>query len=665
MHHKLFKRYRIIVYLVSFIFLWGICLYSCTQPAIVWLDELDLSNIDQSAGIARANQSMWRTPLIIASDTFPRGVGTHASGFIRIELDGKTKFFEALVGIDRSAPEKELKQASVEFVITGDGGILWRSGIMHANDKAKKINIPLKGIKSLILRTDHAGDGIVGDRVDWVNAKFLVAGLPPVTVKRTREPEYIQTPGEAAEPLINAPYIYGARPDHPILFTIPVSGKRPVKIVIKNLPAGLTLDPEAGFITGKIKHAGSYVMDVIATNTFGSDTRQLTFQIGETIALTPPMGWNSWNIFGANIDDRKIRDMVDAMVSLGLVNYGYSYINIDDGWQGERGGKYNAVMPNEKFPDMKGLVDYAHSKGLKTGIYSSPWVQTFAGYTGGSADSPDGKIIDPSRRIGQYSFAGNDVKQWAEWGFDYLKYDWVVNDIKSTSEMTAQLRNSGRDIIFSISNAAPFNLSEDWAKLTNAWRTTGDISDSWCSMTAIGFMQDKWQPYAAPGAWNDPDMLVVGKVGWGEEARLSRLSPDEQYIQLSLWSILAAPLLIGCDLRLMDDFTLNLLNNREVIAVNQDVAGIQGKRILQDEERMIEIWSKPLKDGSQAVGLFNLGEQEQVISVQWEQLHTKGMKKVRNLWKQEDIGVFETAFSTAVPSHGVMFVKIESLNREK
>ncbi|NDW08551.1 NPCBM/NEW2 domain-containing protein [Dysgonomonas sp. 520] len=639
-------------------FLLLLFLFSCASPRTVWLDELDMTNADQAAGITRVNQSMWRTPLVIAGDTLKRGIGTHAFGVIRVELDGKAKSFKAQVGIDDSAPEHELKQASVEFVVLGDNNILWRSGIMRAGDKAKNIDVSLKNIKSLVLRTDHAGDGIAGDRADWVNAKLEYTGKPPYTIKRPQEAIYIQTPPASRKPLLNAPYRYGTHPGCPIIFTIPVSGERPLKVEAKNLPAGLSLDTNTGIVTGKIKEKGTYTFDITATNTYGSDTHRFTFEVGEKLALTPPMGWNSWNVFGADIDDAKIRAMADAMVDLRLTDYGYAYINIDDGWQGKRGGKYHAIMPNEKFPDMKALVDYIHSKGLKVGIYSSPWVQTFAGFVGGSADTPEGEIINSSRRVGEYSFAENDVKQWAEWGIDYLKYDWVTNDIKNTEEMTDQLRKSGRNIVYTISNAAPFDLAKDWNRLTNAWRTTGDITDSWCSMTTIGFLQNKWQPYASPGSWNDPDMLVVGKVGWGDGIRQTNLSPDEQYVHISLWSILAAPLLMGCDLSKMDNFTLNLLKNREVIAVNQDILGIQGERVYKDDDKMIEVWSKPLSDGSQAVGLFNLGEKEQNISVLWEQLKITGNRKVRNLWKQEDIGNFDIGFSATVPSHGVTFVKI-------
>lgn len=626
----------------------------------VWLDELELSNADQAAGKALANQSMWKTPLKIAGESFSRGIGTHAFGIMRIKLDGKTELFKALVGVDDSAPEHELKQASVEFVIVGDGNILWRSGVMHAGDKAREVSVSVKGVESLILKTEHAGDGITGDRADWVDAKFDVSGERPVMVKREKEPEYILTPKEPVKPQINSPFVFGARPGNPILFRIPVSGEKPLTIKVKNMPKGLSLDKNSGIVTGNIRDKGTYVLDVTATNKFGSDTKQLTIEIGEKLALTPPMGWNSWNVFGADIDDKKIRDMADAMVESGLADYGYGFINIDDGWQGKRGGKYNAVMPNEKFPDMKGLVDYVHSKGLKIGIYSSPWVQTFAGYIGGSADTKDGEVINSSRRYGEYSFAENDVKQWAEWGFDYLKYDWVTNDIEHTSEMTNLLRNSGRDVVYSISNAAPFALAESWAELTNAWRTTGDIHDSWCSLATIGFLQNRWHPYARPGSWNDPDMLIIGKVGWGDGIRTTGLSPNEQYTHISLWSILAAPLMVGCELTLLDEFTLSLLKNREVLAVNQDIAGIQGHRVTRDEERDTEVWAKPLNDGSVAVGLFNLGEKEQSVSIDFSALNINATQSVYNVWKQENIGEFENGFSAVIPVHGVVFIKLSS-----
>lgn len=653
-------NYRILFLIIIVIFLWN-SNYSYAQR-IVWLDELDVSKIDQSAGEARSNRSMWNTPLVIAGEKYERGVGTHAESYFRIKLDGKTTLFTASVGIDDSAPENELNQASSEFFIIGDGKILWRSGIIRGREKAKKVELSTKGVKSLLLRVDYCGDGIVGDRANWVDAWFEVRGKAPVAVEKEREENYELTPLEPKSPRINAPYVYGAREGKPFLFTVPVSGEKPMKIMADKLPKGLVMDVKTGIISGVAREKGDYAVKIVAENEWGRDVKILTLKIGDKLALTPPMGFSTWNVYGPDIDDTKIRRIADAVVELGLIDYGYAYINIDDGWQGERGGKYNAIMPNEKFPNMKELVDYVHSKGLKIGIYSSPWVETFAGYIGGSADTRDGKIVNSSKRYGEFSFVKNDVRQWEEWGFDYLKYDWVTNDIAHTAEMAYLLENSSRDIVYSISNAAPFVLAEDWSRLTNLWRTTGDIQDTWTSMTTIGFLQDKWSPYVKPGSWSDPDMLVVGRLGWGKELRETRLTPNEQYLHISLWSILAAPLIVGCDISQMDSFTRNLLCNNEVLAVDQDMNGIPGKRIMVDKNEQVEIWARPLSDGSIAVALFNLSEEEKEISIDNKILNIGDEYWVRNLWRQKDEGKFAEKYSSIVPSHGVTFIKITELN---
>ena len=633
------------------------------QTKRVWLDELDLSKAEQAAGGAVARKSMWNTPLSIAGQTFERGVGNHASGIIRVNLNGGSQRFHALVGLDDSPPEHERIKATAEFIIYADDKEIWRSGVMRAGEKARKVEVDLKKVKELKLCTDHAGDGIVGDRTDWADAWFEVSGVKPVTTSRKAEAEYILTPAVTSKPEINPPYIFGARPGNPVLITIPVSGKRPLKITAANLPSGLTLDTETGRIYGAASKAGKYEVEISAQNQFDKDIKTITISIGETLALTPPMGWSSWNAFGSNITQEKIKNAAVAMAHSGLTQYGYTYINIDDGWQGKRGGKYNAIMPNEKFPDMKALVDSIHNLGLKAGIYSSPWVWTYAGFTGGSADMKDGKILKEEKRLGEYHFDSVDVKQFAEWGFDYLKYDWNPNDVEHTQIMTEALRSSGRDIVYSISNAAPQELAGEWARLTNLWRTTFDIHDSWYSLISIGFTQDSWQPYAGPGHWNDPDMLIVGNLGWNATPRKTHLTPNEQYLHISLWSLLAAPMIVGCDLTALDAFTFNLLANREVIAVDQDIAGIQGHRVSADTKKNIEIWARPLADGSLAVGLFNLAETEQEISVKWSDLNINGNQMVRDLWRQADMGVFESGFSGKVPFHGCVFIKISKAKR--
>ena len=334
--------------------------------------------------------------------------------------------------------------------------------------------------------------------------------------------------------------------------------------------------------------------------------------MGDRIALTPPMGWNSWNCWGRNVDADKIKAAADAMAKSGLANHGWTYINVDDAWQGERTGPGHALVGNKNFADMKALADYVHARGLKFGLYSTPWVKSYAGFPGGSANTADGKIIPSAvegkankrgHYFGKYAFYRQDANEWAGWGVDYLKYDWHVIDVPHVKSMSDALRTCGRDIVYSLSNSAPQAHAADWAKLSNCWRTTGDIRDTWKSVSGIGFRQSSWAPFAGPGHWNDPDMLVVGYVGWGKP-HPSQLTPDEQYTHISLWSLLSAPLLLGCDMPKLDAFTLSLLTNDEVLDVDQDPLGKQATRL--DGEA--EVWVKDMEDGSKAVGLFNRGE---------------------------------------------------------
>jgi alpha-galactosidase len=221
--------------------------------------------------------------------------------------------------------------------------------------------------------------------------------------------------------------------------------------------------------------------------------------------------------------------------------------------------------------------------------------------------------------------------------------------------MSKALRASGRDIVYSLSNSAPFDHAADWAEWANCWRTTGDINDSWGSVSRIGFSEDKWQKFGGPGHWNDPDMLVVGKVGWGNP-HPSKLTPNEQYTHISLWCLLSAPLLIGCDMAQLDDFTLGLLTNDEVLAVDQDPMGTQARQI--SKNGFAQVWAKPLEDGSMAVGLFNLGEWETPVTVNWSDLKIDGERSVRDLWRQQDLDKANEKFEAKVPRHGVVLVKL-------
>jgi len=465
------------------------------------------------------------------------------------------------------------------------------------------------------------------------------------------------------------------------------------------LPAELSLNVTTGQITGRLDTEGQYLVTLRATNAHGVAERPLRIVVGNEIALTPPMGWNSWNIWSGSVSQEKVLGAARALVANGLRDHGWTYINIDDGWQGLRGGQFHAIQPNAKFPDIKQLADEIHGMGLKFGIYSTPWRTSFYGHIGSSADYADGTTdwiksgthtdvfryrfpkfhsrlenhawlrplahrakererearTKKLRTFGEFPFIKQDAAQWAAWGVDYLKYDWVPIDVPHTAAMRGELVRSGRDIVYSVANNAPFPAAPELSRLANSWRTSGDVKDNWRSLSKTGFSRDRWAPLSRPGRYNDPDMLLLGDVGWGKP-RPTRLTSDEQYTQMSLWCLLAAPLLIGCDLEKLDPFTLGLLTNNEVVDVNQDPLCKQATRVARSGQR--EVFAKILEDGSWAVGLFNRGEKPATVTLKWSDLRASGTQIVRDLWRQKDLGNFANKFEPVVSPHGVVLVRV-------
>lgn len=368
------------------------------------------------------------------------------------------------------------------------------------------------------------------------------------------------------------------------------------------------------------------------------------FAQNDTLAATPPMGWNSWNKFGCNVNEEIIRQMADAMVSSGMKDAGYQYIVIDDCWQVERDKDGNIVPDPKHFPSgMAAVADYVHSKGLKFGLYSDAGTKTCAGR--------------PGSRGHEYQ----DARQYAAWHIDYLKYDWCntsTQDAPSTYALMREALNaSGRPIVLSVcewGNSKPWL----WGKgIGNLWRTTGDIMDKWdgkekwsLGMLTILDLQDGLETYAGPGHWNDPDMLEVGNGG---------MTDTEYRSHFSLWAILAAPLLAGNDLRDMRAGIRDILTNKEVIAVDQDPLGRQGRRVRKDGD--LEVWVKQMKNGSRAVVLLNRAATEQRITAAWEDLdypaHLTAV--VRDLWLKHDLGRFSGKFSAPVLSHGVLMISVK------
>jgi len=492
--------------------------------------------------------------------------------------------------------------------------------------------------------------------------------------------EEILTPRPGSAPHINGPLVYGVRPGSPFLYRIPCTGERPIKFSAEHLPAGLTMDAQSGIITGTIYTPGSNHVTLIAHNSHGMAKREFRIIVGQQLSLTPPMGWNSWYIYLHHVTESAMRTAADQMIASGMADYGYQYVNIDDCWARQPGLNNSEVgdpvrdangqlLPNERFPDIKGMVDYIHAKGLKAGIYTSPGPKTCAGFEG------------------SWLHEAQDARTFANWGFDFLKYDWCryseifrAGDSRLTNTvsvkaakglagikfpyelMSRELQKLDRDIVF---NLCQYGNGEVWkwgGDVGNCWRTTDDLGAARDTQLpgfySIGFSNAKHWQYARPGAWNDPDYILIGWIGAnnGKSSRRTTLTPNEQYSYMAMWSLMAAPLIFSGDMTKLDAFTLNVLCNSEVIAVDQDPLGRQARILRQTDGEFVLV--KELEDGSKAVGLFNLGQQPAQLAISWTELGISGKQRVRDLWRQNDLGKFNHEFKTEVPRHGVMLVRL-------
>ena len=500
-------------------------------------------------------------------------------------------------------------------------------------DKPVSVSVPYDKAKSCLLAATYT---------DAKTGKTITRRLPL---------KYILTPKAPATPRFNGAPLFGVRPGSPVIYRFPVSGERPMKFTCANLPEGLTLKEADGVLSGKINRRGDYTFTVVAENAKGKASQEFTLKVGDRmIALTPPMGWNSWNCWALSVSQEKVMSSAQALIDKGLADYGYCYMNIDDGWEAPERNPDGTIAVNEKFPSMKALGDWLHERGLKFGIYSSPGDYTCGGYLG----SIDHEL--------------QDAESYNSWGIDYLKYDWcgygrehakerdkgVASYVRPYLLMQKFLREQPRDIFYSLCQYGMAKVWE-WGPFVdaNSWRTTGDITDTWRSMYDIGFRQQAGlAKYAAPGHWNDPDMLIVGKVGWSSNLRDSRLTPDEQYTHITLWTLLASNMLIGCDIAQMDDFTVGLLCNHEVNLVNQDILGKQADRISKNGD--FEVWARPLADGSQAIGIFNVGTEDKTFDIKTV---VSPSATIRDLWRQKNLSADE--LTCTIPTHGCKYLKVK------
>ena len=635
--------------------------------ATVRLDELDVSTMSAGWGKPQKNLAITERPLSIGGRQFEHGVGTHANSECWIVLDGQARAFSARVGVDDNANHAA---ASIEFWIYGDGRELWHSGVCKWQGPARECRVELAGVKILELVVSDAGDNVSYDHANWAEAVIEYDGAAPKmeSPAAPAEEAILLTPPAPAEPRINGPKVTGVRPGSPFLYRVPATGQRPMKFTASGLPDGLSLDGQTGIISGRVAQAGTYRATLTATNAAGEAVREFRIVAGNQLTLTPPMGWNSWYIHYHRVSDKVMREAADQMIGTGMADYGYQYVNIDDCWMvkvnsndPEIGGPTRSadgrLLTNKRFPNMKAMTDYIHGQGLRAGTYISPGPSTCAGYEG------------------SYGHEAQDARTFAEWGFDFLKYDWcsygqkaggnTVEHLKKPyQQMWGELQKLDRDIVL---NLCQYGMGEAWkwgGQVGHCWRTTGDLGlergAALPGFYSIGLSNARHWEYARPGAWNDPDYILIGWVGEASrmgEGTKTTLTPNEQYTYMSMWSLMAAPLIFSGDMAKLDAFTLNVLCNHEVIDVDQDPLGKQARILRQTRRELVLV--KDLEDGSKAVGLFNLGPLPATLAVNWDEIGVSaGSRPVRDLWRQRDLGALEGQFRTEVPRHGVALVRI-------
>jgi alpha-galactosidase len=644
--------------LAVFTLLSASCGYAAEE---VGLHTLDLTKMTQGWGTPQTNRAIRGGALSLGGKTFATGVGTHAQSTLWLELAGGSERFLATVGVDDAANGA----ATLAFKVLGDGRTLWQSGVMKPADKPKTLDLDVKGVQTLLLLVDDAGDGTGFDHADWAEARFVFTGAKPKAISAPGEEAIILTPKPGPAPRLNGPKVYGCRPGNPFLYRIPCQGERPMSFAAEGLPASLKLDAATGIITGVNPPRGEYLVTLRATNPRGASTRPFKIVSGDTLALTPPMGWNHWYAHYDRVTDKMMREAADVMIRSGMADVGYQYVNIDDCWMnaakqndplrvGPHRDAQGNLLPNKHFPDMRALTDYIHSLGLKAGTYISPGPTTCAGFAG------------------SYQHEAQDAKQFAAWGFDFLKYDWCSYGglakgdnsraalMKPYQLMGKLLQEQPRDMVFNLCQYGMGNVWEWGADVGgHCWRTAGDLGFELNRIFDVALANTAHRAWSRPGAWNDPDYVQIGHIGNAHamgEPRPCPLTPNEQYSFMSLWCLMASPLFYSGDMPTLDAFTLNVLCNPEVIEINQDPLGQAAALATLDDARFLLV--KDLEDGSKAVGFCNRGEFPTEITAPWAVLGVQGKQTVRDLWRQQDLGTFTGEFKTKVPRHGVVLVRV-------
>ena len=680
-------------------------LMPCTAHAeetTVLLSQLDLSQAVQGFGKPQADRSVDGHPLTLHGQAFLHGFGTHSPGILAIDLHGGTRRFTATVGIDDEVPDGK---GSANFQVLGDGHkVLWQSGVRRKGQPPQPVDVDLTGVQQIILRVTTGGDGFEYDHADWADARFVVTGTPPRTVawKPTVTEPVIAMPALVPAPHIHPPSIVGIRAGTPLLWTLPVTGEPPLKFSARGLPNGLALNT-AGTISGTLNRDGDYPVHISVQNRAGRDTRRIHFVVGPVLAATPPMGWNSYDCFGDSVtEDETLANA--RYVAAHLLPFGWDTVVVDYRWYDAFAHSNNSQTkafapltmdangrllpaPN-RFPSavesghgFKALADKVHALGLKFGIHIMRGVPRNAvvanlpieGVTYTAADAantqdtcpwcPDMYGVRGSTPAGR-AYYDSLFRLYASWGVDIVKMDDTSSPYH-TDEIEAvhsAIGKCGRSILYSLSpGETPIERGKHVAGHANMWRGLGDLWDNWNELNHAFEVGARWPAFVGPGHWPDPDMLPLGRLSVGGRSvgadRRSKLSKPEQMTLISLWSLLPAPLMVGADLPANDPWTLALLTNTDVLAVDQDALGAAGRPIFSRDEW--QVWAKEMADGSRAVGLFNRSDFDETLTVTAADLQLAGRCTFRDLWQRKDLGDFPGQLTMTVPAHGAALFQFQ------
>ena len=671
----------------------------------VLLSELDLSKAVQGFGKPQADRSVDGHPLTLHGQTFAHGFGTHSPGILVIDLRGGTRRFTATVGIDDEVPDGK---GSANFEVLGDKNkLLWQSGIQRKGQIPQTVDLDLTGVHQIILRVTTGGDGFEYDHADWADARFTVTGLSPRTLewKPSGIQPTIAMPITIPAPHIHPPAVVGFRTGTPLLWTLPVTGERPMKFVAKGLPNGLTLNPTTGIISGTVAKDGEYPVQVTVQNEEGKDARTIHLLAGQSVAATPPMGWNSYDAFGDSVtEDETLANA--RYVQLHLLPYGWDTVVVDYRWYDASPHANNSQTkafapltmdangrllpaPN-RFPSaavevgghgFKALAEKVHAMGMKFGIHIMRGIPRNAvvanlliegsTYTASEAANtqdtcpwcPDMYGVRGATPAGRAYYASL-FRLYASWGVDIVKMDDTSSPYH-TDEIEAvhsAIGRCGRSLVYSLSpGETPIEQGKHVAGHANMWRGLGDLWDNWNDLNHAFEVGARWPAFVGRGHWPDPDMLPLGRLSVSNRSvgtdRQSKFTKPEQMTLMSLWSLLPAPLMVGADLPANDPWTLALLTNPDVLAVDQDSLGAAGRPIFSKDEW--QVWAKEMADGSRAIGLFNRSDFDETLTVTAADLGLSGRYTFRDLWQRKDLGDFPGQLTTTVPAHGVALFQFQ------